>query len=175
MPTTGGANLTIPAGPFDQRKVEERHDILIYTTAPLKESVEVTGPIHVILCASSSALDTDFTAKLVDVCPDGIAWNLTDGIIRARYRSSSGDQELLEPGKVYRYDIDLWVTSNVFLQNHCIRLEVSSSNFPRFDRNPNTGHPFGKDAEVVIAEQTIYHSSQYPSFVVLPIIPADKK
>ena len=175
VPTTGGANLVIPAGPFDQRKVEERSDILVYTSAPLKESAEVTGPVHVILYASSSASDTDFTAKLVDVCPDGTAWNLTDGIIRARYRNSSKNPVLIEPGKVYRYDIDLWVTSNVFLKDHCIRLEISSSNFPRFDRNPNTGHPFGKDAEVITAQQEVYHSIEYPSYIVLPVIPTDKK
>jgi len=175
VPTNGGSNLTLPAGPFDQRKIEERSDILVYTTTPLKEPVEVTGPIHLILYASSSASDTDFTAKLVDVCPDGTAWNLTDGIIRARYRNSSKNPELIVPGKIYRYDIDLWVTSNVFLKDHCIRLEISSSNFPRFDRNPNTGHPFGKDAEVITAEQTVYHNWEYPSYIVLPIIPADKK
>jgi hypothetical protein len=174
VPTTGGCNMTIPAGPFDQRKVEERSDVLIYTTAPLKEPVEVTGPIHVTLYASSSALDTDFTAKLVDVCPDGIAWNLADGIIRARYRNSGKKPELIEPGKIYKYDIDLWVTSNVFLQDHCIRLEISSSNFPRFDRNPNTGHAFGNDADIITAKQTVYHNSKYPSCVVLPIIPSDK-
>jgi hypothetical protein len=175
VPTTGGANLVIPSGPFDQRKVEERYDIIVYTSAPLKEPVEITGPIHLILYSSSSAFDTDFTAKLVDVCPDGTAWNLTDGIIRARYRNSSKNSELIEPGKVYRYDIDLWVTSNVFLKDHCIRLEISSSNFPRFDRNPNTGHPFGKDAEVITAQQKVYHNVEYPSYIILPIIPTDKK
>jgi hypothetical protein len=175
VPTTGGCNMTIPAGPFDQRKVEERSDVLVYTTAPLKKPVEVTGPIHVILYASSSGFDTDFTAKLVDVCPDGTAWNLADGIIRTRYRNSSKKPELIEPGNIYKYDIDLWVTSNVFLPNHRIRLEISSSNFPRFDRNPNTGHPFGKDAEIIIAQQTIYHNFKNPSYVLLPIIPVDKK
>ena len=175
VPTTGGCNMTLPAGPFDQRRVEERPDVLVYTTTPLREPVEVTGPIHVILYASSSGFDTDFTAKLVDVCPDGTAWNLADGIIRARYRNSSKKPELIEPGKVYKYDVDLWVTSNVFLPEHCIRLEISSSNFPRFDRNPNTGHPFGKDAEIFTAQQTVYHNSKYPSYVVLPVIPADRK
>ncbi len=175
VPTTGGCNMTIPAGPFDQRRVEERSDVLVYTTAPLKEPIEVTGPIHVTLYASSSAFDTDFTAKLVDVCPDGTAWNLADGIIRARYRNSGKIPEMIEPGKIYKYDIDLWVTSNVFLENHSIRLEISSSNFPRFDRNPNTGHPFGRDAEIITAKQAVYHNSKFPSCVVLPVIPADKK
>jgi len=172
VPTTGGANLTIPSGPYDQRQVEERSDVLVYTSAPLKESVEVTGPIHLILYAASSARDTDFTAKLVDVCPDGTAWNLTDGIFRARYRNSDTEAELIEPGKVYRYEIDLWVTSNVFLEGHSIRVEISSSNFPRFDRNPNTGNNFGQDAKIVTAEQTIYHNAAYPSHIVLPVIPS---
>ncbi len=172
VPTTGGANLAIPSGPYDQRKVEERADVLVYTSAPLEKPVEVTGPVRMTLYAASSARDTDFTAKLVDVSPDGTAWNLTDGIIRARYRNSDTEQELIEPGEVYKYEIDLWVTSNVFLEGHRIRVEVSSSNFPRFDRNPNTGHPFGQDAEVVTAEQAIYHNARYPSHLILPVIPS---
>jgi len=173
VPTNGGANLAIPAGPFDQRKIEERSDVLVYTSEPLEKPVEVTGPIKMIIYASSSAHDTDFTAKLVDVCPDGTSWNLADGIIRARYRHSTQYQNLIEPGKIYRYEIDLWVTSNVFLKDHRIRLEISSSNFPRFDRNPNTGHPFGKDAGVIAAEQTIYHALEHPSYLILPIIEED--
>jgi len=175
VPTKGGANLAIPSGPYDQRKIEERADVLVYTSAPLEGTVEVTGPVRVILYAASSARDTDFTAKLVDVCPDRTAWNLTDGIIRARYRNSDTEPELIEPGKVYKYEIDLWVTSNVFLEGHRIRVEVSSSNFPRFDRNPNTGHPFGQDAEVATADQTIYHNADYPSHLFLPVIPSVEK
>jgi len=172
VPTAGGANLVfLPAGPFDQRKVEERADVLVYTSRPLEKPVEVTGPVILKLYAASSASDTDFTGKLVDVCPDGEAWNLTDGIVRARYRESRSRSELIEPGKVYEYTIDLWVTSNVFLEGHRIRLEVSSSNFPRFDRNPNTGHPFGKDGEIATAEQKVHHGAVYPSHLILPVIP----
>lgn len=175
VPTKGGANLTIPSGAFDQREVEERQDVLVYTSLPLESPIEVTGPIHVVLYAASSATDTDFTAKLVDVDPDGTAWNLTDSIIRARYRNSDTEPELIEPSKIYPYTIDLWVTSNVFLKGHRIRLEISSSNFPRFDRNPNTGSTFAADGEMVVAEQTIYHSKEYPSHLVLPVIPSNQE
>ncbi|MBI5387055.1 MAG: CocE/NonD family hydrolase [Verrucomicrobia bacterium] len=172
VPTKGGNNLTgPPIGPFDQSTVEERADVLVYTSSPLEKAVEVTGPVKVILHAASSARDTDFTAKLVDVHPDGKAYLLCDGIRRARYRESFTAPTLIEPGKTYRYEIDLWVTSNLFKPGHRIRVEISSSNFPRFDRNPNTGHDFGADAELVKAEQTILHDREHPSHIVLPIIP----
>jgi putative CocE/NonD family hydrolase len=175
VPTTGGANLLlIPSGPFDQRKVEERRDILVYTSEPLKERLEVTGPIRLKLFAATSAADTDFTAKLVDVGPDGKAWNLADGIIRARWRESDTTPKPVEPGKVEEYLIDLWVTSNLFLEGHRIRLEVSSSNFPRFDRNPNTGKPFTVDGGFVVAEQTVHHSARHPSHLILPVVPEKK-
>ena len=116
-------------------------------------------------------MDTDYTAKLLDVCACGEARNLTDGIIRARYRDSFVVPSLLKPGEVYKYTIDLWATSNVFKRGHRIRLEVSSSNFPRFDRNPNTGLPVGEDADFLTATQTILHDADHPSHVILPIIP----
>jgi len=171
VPTVGGCNMVIPGGPHDQRQVEEREDVLVFTSDVLKEEVEVTGPVKAVLWASSSAPDTDWTAKLVDVHPDGRAFNLCDGIVRARYRESSTDPTLIEPGKVYRYEIDVWVTSNVFLPGHRIRVEISSSNFPRFDRNPSTGHRFGADAELREATQTVYHDAERPSHILLPIIP----
>ncbi len=172
VPTTGGNNLMgVPIGPHDQREIESRKDILVYTSAPLKEDTEVTGPVKMVLYAASTAKDTDFTAKLVDVYPDGRAINICDGIIRARYRNSNTDLELIEPGKIYEYEIDLWVTSNLFKKGHRIRLEVSSSNFPRFDRNPNSGKPFGTDTELLKATQTIYHDANHPSYIVLPVIP----
>ena len=171
VPTTGGCTVIIRHGVYDQRTVEERSDVLVYTSEPMERDVEVTGPISVRLCASSSATDTDFTAKLVDVHPDGYARNLQDGIIRARYRESASQPTLIVPGEVYRYDIDLWATSNVFLKGHCIRVEISSSNFPRFDRNPNTGAPFGRDARLDKARQEVHHSERYPSYIVLPVIP----
>jgi putative CocE/NonD family hydrolase len=172
VPTQGGNNLVaIPAGPFDQSAVEQRADVLVYTSAPLEKAVEVTGPVRVLLHATSSARDTDFTAKLVDVHPDGKAYNLCDGIIRARCRESLTAPTLIEPGKAYRYEIDLWVTSNLFKPGHRLRVEIASSNFPRFDRNPNTGHDFGADAELAKAEQTILHDREHPSHILLPTIP----
>ena len=175
VPTRGGALCgdlaTLPPGVFDQRPVESRPDVLVYTGPPIDQDTEVTGPISVTLFASSSASDTDFTAKLVDVGPSGYARNLADGIIRARYRAARTPASLIEPGQVYEYTIDLGATSNVFKAGHRIRLEVSSSNFPRFDRNTNTGEPIGTDAGFVSALQTVHHSSQYPSRVNLPIVP----
>lgn len=172
VPTTGGNNLFgAPAGPYDQQQVEARDDVLVYTSDLLVDPVEVTGPVTLVLYASTTAEDTDFTGKLVDVHPDGRAINLCEGIIRARYRESITEPALIEPGQIYRYEIDLWVTSNVFKKGHRIRLEVSSSNFPRFDRNPNTGKPFGGDTEMRKATQTIFHDEERPSHLVLPIIP----
>ncbi len=173
VPTRGGNLLPVPlgAGPAEQSEVSRRHDVLVFATGPLDRDTEVTGPITMTLYAASSAPDTDFTAKLVDVHPDGKAYNLADGIIRARYRESLKQPKLIQPGKVYEYTIDLWATSNLFKRGHRIRVDISSSNFPRFDRNPNTGHTFGEDAEMVKATQTIQHARQYPSHIVLPIIP----
>ncbi|MCH8310377.1 MAG: CocE/NonD family hydrolase [Chloroflexi bacterium] len=171
VPTLGGANLSIPLGVQDQTPVENRQDVLVFTSDPMERPLEVTGPIKVRLWAASTAPDTDFTAKLVDVHPDGYAQNLQDGIIRARYRDSSASAALIEPGQVYEYTIDMWATSNVFLRGHRIRLEISSSNFPRFDRNPNTGALFGVDSTLETATQTIQHRSEFPSHIVLPIIP----
>jgi putative CocE/NonD family hydrolase len=175
--THGGASLITPeypGGPFDQRVTESRIDVLVYSTAPLEQDVEVTGPIRVRLWATSSARDTDFVARLVDVHTDGYARNLTDGIIRARYRHLTHGQlpSLLEPGQVYMYDIDLWATSNLFKKGHRIRLEITSSNFPRWDRNPNTGHDFGVDDELIVAQQTILHDAEHPSHIILPLVPA---
>ena len=178
VPTLGGNNCCwtdiVPMGPFDQRPVERRDDVLVYTSAELSEPVEVTGPITVKLFAATSAKDTDFTAKLVDVHPNGFAQNLQDGIVRARYRSSNEQAELVEPGTIVEYTVDLWATSNTFLPGHRIRVEISSSNFPRFDRNLNTGEDPGTGAMMQKATQTIYHDAQHPSHIVLPIIPRAK-
>jgi len=175
--TRGGALLMTPeypAGVFDQRPTEQREDVLVYSTPPLDQDIEVIGPIVVHLWATSSAPDTDFVARLVDVHPDGYARNLTDGIIRARYRGFAQGEapSLIEPEKAYEYTIDLWATSNVFKAGHCIRLDVTSSNFPRWDRNPNTGHALGADAELAIAHQTILHDADHASYVEMPVIPA---
>ena len=139
--------------------------------APLKHDLEVTGPVRMLLYASTSAHDTDFTAKLVDVFPNGEARNLTDGILRVRYRDGVDRMEPPQPGKVYQLSIDVGVTSNVFLAGHSIRLEVSSSNFPRFDRNPNTGRPFAEETQLDRAQQTVYHGAIYPSNLLLPVVP----
>ncbi|MBN8645790.1 MAG: CocE/NonD family hydrolase [Planctomycetes bacterium] len=172
VPTAGGNNLVgAPIGPLDQSKVEERDDVLVYSTGPLPQAYEVTGPVRAVIYAASTAPDTDFTAKLVDVHPDGRAFNLCDGIVRARWRHRGAQPELLTPGRIERYEIDLWVTSNVFLPGHRVRLEVSSSNFPRFDRNANSGLPFGTDTELLEAKQTIHHGGRYASHLMLPVIP----
>jgi putative CocE/NonD family hydrolase len=170
-PTRGGNTLIIPHGVADQRPTEDRPDVLVYTSDPLERDLEITGPIQVYLYAASSARDTDFTAKLVDVRPDGYAQNLQDGIVRARYRSSATQPSFIRPGQVYEYTIDLWSTSHVLFAGHRLRVEISSSNFPRFDRNPNTGAPLGQDARLELAHQTIHHSATYPSHIVLPVIP----
>ncbi|MDH4145952.1 MAG: CocE/NonD family hydrolase [Acidimicrobiia bacterium] len=171
VPTLGGNNLIIDMGVQDQRPVEERRDVLVFTSEPLPRPLEITGPIRVELWATSSAVDTDFTAKLVDVRPDGYAMNLQDGMIRARYRDSASEPVAMEPGRPYRFEIDLWNTSNVFLPGHRIRVEISSSNFPRFDRNLNTGEAFGEGSTGVVAHQTVFHRADRPSCVVLPVIP----
>ncbi len=172
VPTVGGNNLVgAPAGPLDQQQVEERQDVLVYSTSALEQDTEVTGPVKLVLYAASSARDTDFTGKLVDVHPDGKAYNLCDGILRARYRQGMEAPALLEPGKAERFEIDLGVTSNVFKRGHKIRLEVSSSNFPRFDRNPNSGNAFGTDTELLTARQTVFHDQERPSHLLLPVIP----
>ena len=159
-------------GIYDQRSVEARSEVLVYSTPPLSEPMEVTGPVTVVLYASSSAPDTDFTAKLVDVAPNGYAANLCDGLIRARYRNSAAHPELMQPGEVYEFTIDLQGTGNVFLAGHQIRLEISSSNFPKFDRNPNTGEPAALARHTQPAVQTVFHDSQHTSHIVLPVIPA---
>ncbi|MCD6518835.1 MAG: CocE/NonD family hydrolase [Anaerolineae bacterium] len=175
VPTRGGGlccwQAALPAGAYDQRPVEEREDVLVYTSAPLEKDLEVTGPLQVVLWASSSAVDTDFTAKLVDVSPCGYARNLADGIVRARYRHGVRKAQLLTPGAIEKYVIDLGATSNVFLAGHRIRLEISSSNFPRFERNPNTGHPVQDEGEMIVARQKIYHDAEHPSQIILPIVP----
>jgi len=159
-------------GPRDQRTTENRNDVLVYSTKPLTEDMEVTGPVTLELWASSSAVDTDFTAKLVDVSPSGFAMDLTDGILRMRYRDSQQKPELINPDQVYKVTVDLWATSNVFLKGHVVRLEVSSSNFPRFDRNLNTGADQATSRNFVSATNTILHDSEHPSALLLPVMPA---
>jgi putative CocE/NonD family hydrolase len=173
-PTLGGAvccNPKIfPWGPMDQRPVERRQDVLVYTTRPLQHDLEAIGPVKVVLWVSTSARDTDFTAKLVDVFPDGAARNLTDGILRLRYRNSLEQPEAAAPGEIYQIAVDAGVTSNVFLKGHRVRVEISSSNFPRFDRNPNTGAAVAGETRLLKASQTVYHDASHPSRVELMVV-----
>jgi putative CocE/NonD family hydrolase len=173
VPTMGGATCcnpkVLPWGPMDQRAIEKRRDVLVYTTPPLKNDVEVIGPVRVVLYAATSARDTDFTAKLVDVFPDGRAQNLTDGILRLRYRKSLERAQLIRPGEIVKLTIDAGVTGNVFQKGHRIRMEISSSNFPRFDRNPNTGGSIADETQLRKASQTIYHDAEHPSHLLLPV------
>ncbi|MDP7632956.1 MAG: CocE/NonD family hydrolase, partial [Candidatus Latescibacteria bacterium] len=174
--TLGGNNCcsphVVPWGPHDQRPAEMRGDVLCYTSDPLSGDLQVIGPIEVVLFAATDGLDTDWTAKLVDVFPNGYAMNLCDGIVRARYRESRETPSLLEAGTIYEYRIEVGVTGNVFQVGHRLRLEISSSNFPRFDRNPNTGNTYGVDAQLRVAHQTVHHSADHPSHVRIPVIPA---
>ncbi len=172
--TTGGplcCNLAhLMAGPQDQRPIEARDDVLVYSSPAMGSDVEVTGPVALELYAKSSAVDTDFTAKLVDVYPDGSAQNLTEGIVRARYRDSQERPELMHPEEVYKFAIDLWSTSNLFRKGHKLRLEISSSNFPRFDRNLNTGSYDRKSVEMIKATNSVLHDQQHPSALIVPIV-----
>jgi hypothetical protein len=180
VPTLGGNNSTwtlmkfaaepILPGPIDQRPIERRDDVLVYTSRVLDHDLEVTGPIKVVLYAASSARDTDFTAKFVDVHPSGSAMHIAEGIIRARHRASLERVGLLQRGEVEEYGIELAPTSNVFRTGHRLRLEISSSNFPRFDRNLNTGEDIATGTRIEIARQTILHTSEYPSHILLPVI-----
>lgn len=175
VPSFGGnvccTGNAVQGGSFDQRKMEERPDILVYSTEPLKEGVEVSGPIEVTLYVSSDAKDTDFTVKLIDVLPDGRAYNLDETIQRMRYRNGYDKPQVwMESGKVYKVKLQAMTTSNYFEAGHRIRIEVSSSNFPRFDRNMNTGGKNYDEAKGVIANNAVHHSKQYPSEVKLRVV-----
>jgi len=174
VPTKGGpvccTGKNSPAGSFDQRDIEIRNDVLIYSTEPLKEGIEVTGKLDAVFYVSSSAKDTDFTAKLIDVYPDGRAFNVEEGVLRARYREGQDKEVWMEEGEVYELHIDMDASSNFFGPGHRIRLEVSSSNFPRFDRNLNTGGKNYDEDEWVTARNSIHHTKIYPSHLLLPVI-----
>jgi len=156
------------AGVARQNEIEARHDVLVYTTPALQRDVEVTGPISLILYVSTTARNTDFTAKLVDVHADGSAYNISEGILRHRYEELGRTVGAIETHEIH---IDLWPTSMVFFKGHRIRLEVSSSNFPRFDSNPNTGSPIATEANPVVANETVLHGFRHPSRLILPIVP----
>jgi len=158
-------------GPDDYREVEQRADVLVYTSDALTEDMEVCGPLRVHLSAASSARDTDFMAKLIDVWPNGFAQRLNDGMVRARFREGMDKPSLIEPGRVYSYDLDLWNTCQLYQKGHRIRVEVSSSAFPKYDRNLNTGEALGQTTRMAVAQQKIYHDREHPSYVILPIVP----
>jgi uncharacterized protein len=175
-PTRGGPLCCdeehLAPGAFDQRPVETRADVLVYNSPVLQQDFELTGPVGLELYVKSSASDTDFTAKLVDVWPNGFAQNLTEGIARMRYRGVQDKPDLIKPGKVYKINIDMWATSNVFLAGHRVRLEVSSSNFPRFDRNLNTGDDQAFTTRSIKATNSVYHDRDHASALILPVVPA---
>jgi|SRR5271157_121763 len=175
VPTLGGplccAQRLLLPGPKDQRPIESREDVLIYSTPAFQNDLEVTGPVSLEICVSSTAVDTDFTAKLVDVWPNGFAQNLSEGILRMRYRTSREHPEMMRPGEVYKVRIDMVATSNVFLAGHKLRLEISSSNFPRFDRNLNSGEDQARATRMIKAENTVLHDTEHPSALILPIVP----
>ena len=179
VPTMGGAICcdpkVLPPGPLDQTPVENRNDVLVYTSERINEEMEVTGPVRVVLYVSTSVNDTDFTAKLVDVQPDGSPLLVCDGIQRLRYRLSLDNPVFVKRNTPYQISIDAGVTSYVFMPGHRMRLEVSSSNFPRFDRSMNTMRPNALESKVTKARQTIYHQKGYPSAVILPLIPRNSR
>lgn len=176
VPTWGGANshparvLPMKRGARDQRITLYRKDVLTFYTPPLQRPVEVTGMLKLVLYAASSATDTDFTAKLMDVAPDGNARLISDGVVRARFRHGLDKPEKIVPEEIYRYEIDLWATSNEFQPGHCIALAVSSSNFPRINRNLNRGGDNERDRDFIKADQTVYHDARFPSHLILPVI-----
>jgi putative CocE/NonD family hydrolase len=170
---TQGAQTPIRPGPLDQRVLEARADVLSYTSGVLDRDLEVTGPVEMVLYAASSARDTDFIVRLCDVYPDGRSIFLCEGMLRARYRNGvEGDTvELLEPNEVAEYRIRCYPTANVFRAGHALRLDVTSSSFPRFSRNLNTGEDVGRSTRIEVARQTVLHTDSYPSHVLLPVIP----
>jgi putative CocE/NonD family hydrolase len=174
VPTVGGANCCnfglLPWGPLDQRPVEGRRDVLVYTGETLREPLEIAGPVRAVLHVSTSAPDTDFTAKLVDAAPDGPARILTDGILRLRYREGIERAVPYRPGTVVEVEIDMGHTAHEFPAGHAVRLEVSSSNFPRYDRNLNTGRLQALETQMRVARQAVWHGPERPSRLQLPVL-----
>jgi putative CocE/NonD family hydrolase len=167
----GHESIGFVAGPLEQSHIEKRSDVLCFSTTELDMDMEITGPLELHLFAATTAQDTDFCAKLCDVYPDGRSFNVATGIIRAQYRKSLFEPELLKPGEINEYIINLGNISQVFKRGHRIRVDINSSNFPEWDRNMNTGNPSGEDDIGVVAMQTIYHKSQHASYIDLPFIP----
>lgn len=175
VPTLGGNNCCgapTVAGPRDQRPLERREDVLVYTSGYLEEPLTIAGPINVKLFAATDGPDTDWMIKLTDVHPDGTSRPISEGILRAKYREGLDDPKLLTPGQVYEFDIEMTGTANVFKPGHRIRVTITSSNFPQFNRNTNTGKALGSSTETRVAKQTIYHGGSQLSRIVLPVVPA---
>jgi len=172
VPSLGSQYQTYDfCGPHDRSHIQRRPDVLTFTTGVLTEDMEITGPISATIWASSDAKDTDFTATLTDLEPDGKAIALCEGIVRARFRNGTENPQMMVPGEIYKFEIDMWNTSNSFIKGHRIRIEISSSNFPRYNRNLNSGNPIASDIDITLANQTVYHGIQYPSYINLPVIP----
>jgi uncharacterized protein len=173
VPTLGGNNCCgtpTQAGPKDQRPIESRNDVLVYTSEVLRAPVAIAGPVKMKLFASTDGRDTDWMIKLVDVYPNGFAMNIAEGILRARFRNGLGRMELLTPNQAYEFEIDMAGTANVFGAGHRIRVDITSSNFPQFDRNPNTGEDLGSSTRVRTATQTVYHGGSRASQIILPVV-----
>ncbi len=174
VPTLGGIQLTLPAGPMDQRPIEERHDVLVFRSPALDDPIEVTGRVRARLWIASDAPDTDFFVRLCDVYPDGRSFNLCEGMLRTRFRDGVDREHFLEPGKPTPLDIDLWSTSIVFNRGHRIRVHVTSSSSPGFDPNPNTGAPFRSGPETRAANNRVFTDARHPSHIILPVFPQPK-
>jgi len=172
VPTLGGPELTIPAGPRDQRSIENRSDVLVFTSQPLGEPLEVTGRVRAKLWISSDAPDTDFFVRVCDVYPDGRSFNMCEGRIRARFHESFSVEKLLKPGEVYPLDLDLWSTSVIFNKGHRLRVHVTASSAPGFDPNPNTGETFRSSGKTRVARNTVYCDAAHPSHLLLPVVRA---
>jgi hypothetical protein len=169
-PTLGGSIVSsmYQPGSVDVSAIQKRPDVLTYTTPPLGQDLDVVGSLSMILYASSSAVDTDFHVRLTDVFPDGRAIQLQSGVLRTRFRNKGGEPELMEPGRIYRLEIDMWATANRFRVGHRLRIDITSADFPRFDRNANRG---GTPGDPIPATQTIYHDAKYPSELILSVVP----
>jgi len=173
VPTTGGNNCCgtpTMAGPYDQSPIERREDVLVYTSEYLGDTITIAGPVHMKLHASTDGPDTDWMIKLVDVYPNGYAMPVSEGILRARFRNGLDKMKLLTPNETYEYDIEMTGTANAFLPGHRLRVDITSSNFPQFDRNPNTGDPLGSSARTRVAKQTIYHGGATMSHILIPVV-----
>lgn len=170
VPTVGGRELSLPSGPRDQRTVESRPDVLVFTSEPLQQPLEVVGRVKAVLHVASNAPDTDFIVRLCDVYPDGRSYNITEGVLRMRYRDSRSRERLMQPERVYRVEVDLWTTAIVFNKGHRLRVHVTSSSAPGYDPNPNTGAPFRADTRTRPARNTVYCDAQRVSYLLLPVV-----